>query len=161
MKRLTLTCATILISIAATPTLSQDKTPGRELAERVFASIEANPNGMLDMGEFINFGRSIFTSMDGDDDETVTFEEFTGFDFGFDAIAKESGEERAYETAQKIVFAFWDRDGDGNISSSEYRTSMASDFERADVDNDALLTQDEFLRGYIINRAYRAALTGR
>ena len=62
--------------------------------------------------------------------------------------------------AQKVLFAFWDHDGNQEISRREYHKSMVWDFRRADMDDDALLTRDEFLNGYVINVAYRAALTG-
>ena len=35
---------------------------------------------------------------------------------------------------------------------------MVWDFRRADLDNDAFLTRDEFLTGYIVISAYRAAI---
>jgi hypothetical protein len=88
-------------------------------------------------------------------------EEFTSWDFGFNFIAEDAGQERAYETAQKIIFANWDHDADGEISQSEYHKSMVWDFRRADIDDNALLTQQEYLRGYVVNVAYRAALSDR
>lgn len=160
MRKLILTCATLLISAAPTFADSHGSTPGRDLAETVFESIENNPNGMLDMGEFVTFGRSIFASMDGNDDAKIEFEEFTTFDFGFDGIAEDADQQRDYVTAQKILFAFWDRNGNGTISTGEYQNSMTSDFQRADINNDAFLSKEEYLRGYIINLAYRAALVG-
>lgn len=161
MKKLLTASMALMISIAPAIAQSEGTTPGKELAETVFSSIESNPNGMLDMGEFVNFGRSMFISMDSNDDANIEFEEFTSFDFGFDSIAEDSDKKRAYETAQKILFAFWDRDGNKKISNREYHTSMISDFRRADINNDAFLSKEEFLRGYVVNIAYRAALTGR
>lgn len=161
MKKLILSSIALAISLAPAMAQTEESSPGRDLAETVFNSIENNPNGMLDMGEFVKFGNSIFTSMDSNDDAMIEFEEFGSFDFGFDIIADDSERGRAYETAQKIIFAFWDRDGNKKISGSEYRKAMASDFNRADESGDALLSKDEFLQGYIVNIAYRAALTGR
>lgn len=135
-------------------------TPGCELAETVFGSIEENPNGMIDMGEFVYFGESIFISMDSNKSSTVDFDEFTAWDFGFNFIAEERGQQRAYATAQKILFSFWDRNGNKEISRQEFHQSMSSDFRRADADNDAFLTREEFLLGYITNIAYRAAIEG-
>ena len=156
-----MTCAALLA--LANPALAQtsDMPAGRELAETVFASIGNDPNGRIDMGEFTEFGRLIFASMDHDENAAVDAGEFTTWDFGYNIIADDTGQSRAYETAQKILFAFWDRDGDGAISRSEFHQSMVWDFRRADVDDDAFLTKGEFLRGYVVNTAYRAALTGR
>ena len=108
----------------------------------------------------MRFGNDIFVSMDADDGGTVDWQEFTEWDFGFTFIAADAGQDRAYKTAQKILFAVWDHDGDGEIAQREYHKAMVWDFRRADVDDDAFLTRDEFLRGYVINVAYRAALTG-
>ncbi|WP_432448326.1 signal transduction protein [Aliiroseovarius marinus] len=139
---------------------SDKMTPGRELAELVFGSIEDDPNGTADMGEFVSFGQDIYISMDANDDGSVDKNEFIEWDFGFDFIAEDEGQERAYLTAQKVIFAIWDRDADGKITQSEYHKSMVNDFKRADVDDDAFLTRGEFLDGYVVNLAYRAALTG-
>lgn len=160
MKKLTATCALFLALPVAAMAQSDAPTPGRELAELIYGSIEDNPEGAADMGEFVNFGRDIFVSMDHDESGSVDFSEFTDWDFGFSFIAEDEGQQRAYETAQKILFAFWDRDANGAINRSEYHTSMVADFRRADTDDDAFLTRDEFLSGYVINLAYRAAITG-
>ncbi|MEJ8563535.1 signal transduction protein [Yoonia sp. GPGPB17] len=153
---------TTMLSVMATIAVSQETetTPGRDLAETVFGSIEEHPNGIIDSGEFVNFEDTIFVSMDSDENLSLDFEEFTVFDFGFIQFADEANQKRAYETAQRIHFAFWDRDGDGTIGRREYHQSMIADFRRADLDGDALLTRDEFLSGYVVNIAYRAAITG-
>ena len=160
MKNLIGTGTLILALPAAVLAQADDITPGRELAELIFGSIEDNPGGKADLGEFVEFGEDIFVSMDYDDDLSVDLDEFTQWDFGFDYIATDTGQQRAYETAQKILFAFWDHDADGKISRTEYHKSMVTDFRRADTDDDAFLTRDEFLSGYLINVAYRAALVG-
>lgn len=160
MKTLTATLGLLLALPVGAAAQTDDPTPGRELAELVYGSIEDNPEGTADMGEFINFGRDIFVSMDYDESGTIDFGEFTEWDFGFNFIAEDEGQQRAYVTAQRILFSFWDRDADGEISENEYHQSMVSDFRRADTDNDAFLSRDEFLSGYIINVAYRAAIIG-
>ncbi|MBL1436274.1 MAG: signal transduction protein [Rhodobacteraceae bacterium] len=160
MKTLTTTCALLLALSGPAMAQLNETTPGRELAELIYGSIEDNPSGAIDMGEFINFGRDIFVSMDSDNSGTVNLGEFTEWDFGFNFIAEDSGQERAYETAQKIIFAIWDHNADGKINLNEYHKSMVWDFRRADIDNDAFLTKNEFLRGYVVNVAFRAAITG-
>ena len=160
MKTLTATLALLLVLSVGASAQSDVPTPGRELAELVYGSIEDNPEGTADMGEFVNLGRDIFVSMDYDENQSIDFGEFTEWDFGFNFIAEDEGQKRAYVTAQRILFSFWDRDADGEISKNEYHQSMVSDFRRADTDNNAFLTRDEFLSGYIINVAYRAAIIG-
>lgn len=160
MKTLTAAMALLLALPTGVAAQTDAPTPGRELAELIYGSIEDSPEGAADMGEFVDFGRDIFTSMDYDESGSIDFTEFTEWDFGFNFIAEDEGQQRAYVTAQKVLFSFWDRDSDGKISENEYHQSMISDFRRADTDNDAFLTRDEFLRGYIINVAYRAAIIG-
>ncbi len=160
MRILTTACA-VLLTLPVTALAQADEvTPGRELAELIYGSIEDNPNGAADMGEFVDFGQDIFVSMDSDESGSIDLGEFTEWDFGFNFIAEDENQKRAYETAQKILFAIWDHDGDGKIGRQEYHKSMVWDFRRADTDNDAFLTRDEFLNGYIINLAYRAAIIG-
>lgn len=96
--------------------------------------------------------------MDYSEDKVVDFTEFSDWDFGFNFIAQDVGQEHAYLAAQKIIFAVWDRDGDRTINRREYRKAMIWDFNHADINDDALLTKDEFLDGYIIIKAYRAAI---
>lgn len=161
MKNLAPTCAFILALSAGTMAQSEEMTPDRELAEIIYGSMDISPTEGADMGEFIRFGSDIYVSMDHDDNGSVDLKEFTDWDFGFNFIAEDEGQQRAYETAQKIVFAVWDHDGDGEITEREYHKSMVTDFRRADTDDNAFLTRDEFLSGYLINIAYRAALTGK
>lgn len=128
MEKLVKICVLVLASSTASVAQSDEKTPGRELAEIIFGSMEISPTSGADMGEFVSFGSDIFVSMDYDDNGSVNLEEFTTWDFGFNFIAEDEGQQRAYETAQKIVFAVWDHDGDGDISQREYHKSMVSDF---------------------------------
>ena len=146
--------------ISAVPLMATaDETPGQELAELIFDSIGDDPDAAIDMGAFVDFGRDIFVSMDFDESGSVNMQEFTDWDFGFNFIAEDEGQAHAYRVAQHILFATWDHDGNGDISGSEYHKSMVWDFRRADLDNDAFLTRGEFLTGYIVISAYRAAIS--
>lgn len=160
MKILTLACTICLATATPTFAESQVLTKGRALSEAIFGSIESNSKGSVDMGDFMKFGKSIFSSMDTNEDSNIEFKEFTGWDFGFDFIAEDAGQKAAYATAQRIIFAYWDNDRDGTISRKEFHNSLAADYRRADIDNDAFLTRQEFLDGYIVIDTYRAAIVG-
>lgn len=160
MRTLLIACAMSLLSTPTVLAASNNITPGKELAQTIFGSIEDNPSGSVDMGEFVAFGNDIFASMDTDDSESIDPSEFSQWDFGFNFIAENVGQKRAYETAQKVIFANWDHDANGEISNREYRKSMNWDFRRADVDDNALLTREEFLCGYVVIFAYRSAIIG-
>ena len=161
MKMLTAVTSVSLLGLSSMALAqSEEVTPGRELSELIFGSIEDDPEGAADMGEFVNFGKDIFVSMDANENLSIDQIEFMEWDFGFDYIAEDEGQVRSFETAKKIIFAIWDQDADGRISKSEYDKAMVTDFRRADTDNDALLSREEFLSGYIVILAYRAAILG-
>lgn len=134
-------------------------TEGRKVGETIFASIDTSGRGSIHTGDLEQFRASVFSGMDYDDDGRVTYAEFAGWDPGFADIAEQDGRSDAYTTASKVVFAFWDRNGDGNMTETEMRFAMNADFRRADTDDDGLLTRDEFLQGFPIMIAMRAALS--
>ena len=139
-------------------TTSAEETPGYQLAKTAFASIDRADRGFIDHGEYSGYGNDVFVSMDSDENNKLSLAEFLSWDYGMRPIAQEHGREDAYETALRVVFAFWDRDGDGQITPREQRLSLDADFRRADADNDALLTEDEFLLGFTVMIALRAAI---
>ena len=134
------------------------KTEGRLTSEITFSAIDRHSNGYIHQGDLEAFRSDVFSSMDYDDDKRLSYEEFAAWDPGFSLLAEEKGKSDAYVTATKIVFAFWDRDADGEITESEMRHAMIADFRRADIDDNAVLTEDEFLRGFTIIVAMKAAI---
>ncbi len=149
-------CLTAALAVAA-PAIAAD-SEGRELAETLFDGIDDTNRGYLDQGQFRNFGKDVFVSMDTDEDRQLTLKEFMSWDYGMRLIAEEKGREEAYETALRVIFSFWDRDGDGTIAAVEQNRSLGNDFRRADLDEDALLTKEEFLNGFSVMVALRAAI---
>ena len=149
---------TLALGLALTlPGVAQAQN-GKELAGLVFESIDGAERGYVDMGEFTNFGGDVFTSMDQDEDGKVTLDEFLAWSFGESVIAEEKDRTLAYETAIRVVFAFWDRNGDGVLTRTEQRKALVTDFQRADLNNDMTIDKDEFLNGFSMNIAARAAL---
>jgi len=149
----------LLVAALAAPvgTLAQT-SEGRDLAKLAFQSVDRAERGYIDQGEFTNFGGDVFVSMDHDQDNRLSLGEFLSWGFGMEQVAEDAGRAAAYETALRVVFAFWDRDGDNEITRTEHRQSLLADFRRADADNDAVLTEEEFLLGFSINVAARAAI---
>lgn len=164
MKNFITLGTTLLLSfVVPLSAQSTEATPGKILAEEIFGSINDGSNNSpsaIDMGTFVKFGNNIFRSMDYNEDKAVNFKEFSDWDFGFNFIAQDADQLHAYQAAQKIIFAVWDRNGDSSINRREYHKAMTWDFTRADTNDDALLTKAEFLDGYIIIKAYRAAILG-
>ena len=148
-----------LFMLTALPqNLNAQDGEGRRLSESAFENIAGSKRGWVDQGVFANAGADVFAAMDYDKDLKLTLAEFLVFDTGMRAVAEESGRLDAHETAMRVVFAFWDRDGDGLVSKSEHSRSLSYDFRRADVDANGKLTLDEFVSGFTIMVALRAAI---
>ena len=147
-----------LLPFIATASVAETKTEGRQLAELTFESVDTSGRGFVDMGQMEEQRDLIFVSMDANDDGRLTEGELMAWDYGFANLAEEQDKVLAYKTALRVVFDFWDRDGDGDISQTEHRKAIFVDFQRADINDDAVLDQDEFLNGFAIMVALRAAL---
>lgn len=149
----------IALTILVAPSFAdQTKTEGRETAELTFASIDRGAKGFVHQGDLEAFRSDVFVSMDADDNRKLTYTEFSAWDPGFSVIAAKENKTDAFITATKIIFSIWDRNADGHITEAEMRFAMASDFRRADVNDDAILSEDEFLNNFAIIVAMRAAI---
>jgi len=144
----------IMPSLAAAQTISE----GLRLAEVTFESVDTAGRGYVDMGNMENFRRLVFVSQDADDNHRVSLQEYLEWDYGFSNLAAETNRELAYITALKVVHSFWDLNGDGEVSEAEHRRSIMADFSRADLNNDAILSKEEFISGFSVLVALRAAL---
>ena len=144
--------------IFANGALAQEqKTEGRLTSELTFQSIDSKSKGYIHQGDLEEFRESVFAGMDLNDDHAVTFQEFITWDPGFSNLAERNRKTEAYQVALRVVFAFWDRDGNDKITTSEMRHAMNADFRRADLNDDAILSEDEFLKGFTIIVAVKAA----
>lgn len=153
-----LSIAALAATVAVSPALAQTVSEGRGMAELSFESVDEAGRGYIDQGNMENMRAAIFLSMDADENQFLSETEFLGWDYGFIGIAEEQDKELAYRTALRVVFSFHDLDGDGNISETEHRKSIAADFRRADLNDDAILTADEFINGFSVIVAIRTAL---
>lgn len=159
MKSIILAFAASIALAASPPTFAQKaKNEGRLTAELTFASIDTAGKGFIHQGDLEIFRSDVFASMDSNDDRRLSYEEFSLWDPGFSSIAERKGIADAYTTATKIVFAVWDRNGDGEMTTAEMRFAMNADFRRADLNDDAVLSENEFLQGFLIIVAARAAI---
>lgn len=156
------TLATVTLTAALTLTSSafaaDNGSEGKELAKMSFESIKRADRDFVDMGEMEIFRGSLFFSMDQDDNESLSFDEFYEWDYGFKLIAEEQNKQKEYLTAMRIMFAFWDLNGDGQLTDGEHRIALVRDFQRADLNNDAILTKPEFFGAFSMNIAFKAAL---
>lgn len=158
MKSKGLIPVTFMTLIFLSPAQAQTLEPGRALAETLFATMDQTGRGAIHAGDLESFRDSVFAGMDSDQSRGASYDEFSAWDPGFRQIATEAGRASEYVTASRVVFAFWDRDGDGSMTEPEMRTAMNADFRRADLDDDGLLTEVEFIQGFPIMVAMRAAI---
>ena len=155
---------TFVLALSVTAALSSpsfsiaQEGKGRLLAEQAFQNIVGSDRGWIDQGGFLNSGGDVFAAMDYDDDQKLNLGEFLFFDAGMRDVAEQAGRLEAHETAMRVVFAFWDRDGDGLVSKSEHNRSLSYDFQRADINDDAQLELEEFTNGFTLMVALRAAI---
>ena len=156
MNTRTLVLAAFAMTVAA-PVFAQD-TPGKALAEATFKQIDANADGAIPIDELQTFRGQVIVSMDADSDGSITLPEFQGWDFGFVNIAEEADKLEGFETSQKVIFDLWDRDNDQKISSDEMAAAMDRDLAYADLSGDGSLDANEFIMGFGVMIAYRAAL---
>lgn len=156
--KFSLPIACVIAALAAPISAFAQESEGRRLAELVFTGIDTTDRGHIDQGQFLAFGQDVFVSMDSDDSGQLSLKEFLSWDYGMRGVAEEAGREDAYETALRVVFAFWDRDGDGEISSAEQSHALKTDFRRADLNDNALLSKEEFLGGFTVIVALHAAI---
>lgn len=149
----------VACSLFVAPSIAnQTKTEGRQIAELTFASIDRNGQGFIHQGDLEVFRSDVFASMDENENNELSFEEFSAWDPGFSALAAKENKIEAYVTATKIMFSVWDRDADGTITEPEMRFAMGADFRRADINDDAILSEKEFLTNFTIIVAMRAAI---
>lgn len=154
----TLLCAAPTLSMAQATQSDEPGIEGRVVGNAIFDTMDLTDRGAVHMGEIEDFRSRVFLGMDSDASRRVTYEEFAMWDPGFAQIAADLGRSGAYTTASKIIFAFWDRDANGDLDEAEMRLAMTSDFRRADLDDDGLLTRAEFIQGFPIMVAMRAAI---
>jgi len=157
MKTILLAVALSLFG-AAMPAMAQDSTPGQEVALTSFNAVDEDAKGYVHMGDMEKFRQGVFLGMDYDNDDRVDFEEFSAWDIGFEEAAVEEGKPEAIVTARRILFALWDRNGDGQLTQSEHRFALSQDYRRADINDDSVLDENEYLIGYSVNLVMRAAI---
>lgn len=155
--------ATILALAAGLMTLAggaaaDSASEGHDLALSAFSSVDRHGNGYVNLGDMEAYRELVFVSMDGNDDQRITLDEFLAWDFGFVPLAEDRDRRLAFETAMKVVFVFWDRNGDGAVTVTEHRHAIMADFRRADLNDDALLDEAEFTNGFSVIAAARVAV---
>ncbi|QFT30444.1 EF hand [Labrenzia sp. THAF82] len=157
MKRSILTIACFSCLALVPPTAAADND-WKELSGLAFQSIDKDGDGKVTPSEYSSFGDDVFSSMDYDSSKALTLDEFYNWGFGMHNAAEDAGQSEAFKTAMRVVFALWDRNADSQVTAAEYDESLEFDFLRADLDQDKTLSEPEYLSGFSVVVAAKAAI---
>lgn len=141
--------AIVLAASMSFPTASFAWETRRELSKITFESTDTTGNGALDYGEIVAMSESIGLSMDADENNEISREEFMEWDFGFAFLAENEGDGSQYVSVKNIIFALWDLNSNDAITPREMRLATRWSFERADTDRNGLLSENEYLEGWL------------
>jgi Ca2+-binding EF-hand superfamily protein len=130
----------------------------KEIEEGAFASIDTLNRGYVTIGALSRYRNLVFASMDANNDNRVSLQEYLEWGFGGSLIAEEAGKMDAYTAARKVIFFYRDRDGDEQLTEAEFRVSTINDFRRADLNNNGRLEKDEFTKQFAEFGALRFAV---
>lgn len=147
------------LCLIAAPVAAQTPDAARAQGELIAQAIDANSDSVIAPDEMAAYGTIVFDTLDIDADGILLRDETAAFRFGMTEIAEFRGRKQAYDTAQSIVFDIFDRDNDGEVTRNEHEHGFRRAFRFADLDEDGLLTMREYLEGFILNIAMRAALS--
>lgn len=124
----------------------------------IFKSADLNGDGRISRREIIHFTDLAFISIDTNDDDVLTIEEFLKWDPGYTAIADKRGKLSQFNAAKRAVYEQTDLNGDGRLDHDEASVASLYDFYKADVNHDRTLSQDEFIGEYRILKISRSAI---
>ncbi|MEO0329788.1 MAG: hypothetical protein AAF217_14465 [Pseudomonadota bacterium] len=144
----------VLLSVVALSTISVAKDSmaqdtANELSAVTFSSTDTNEDKELSLSELTEMAMNIAISMDSDDDLIINKSEFMEWDFGFHYLAEEKGDGDRYAAVKRVMFAVQDLDSGGSINPRELRINTYWSFLRADLNNDRVLSEAEYLKAWM------------
>ncbi len=148
MKNLVFAVCLVTAGTSFGPALAHAQETGKELSQITFTGADQNNDGVLSFEEVAKTGANIFVSMDTNDDRSVSQAEFNEWDWGYFYLAEKKGETERYSAVKRILFALRDLNSDKRIDQSEMRIGSFTDFSRADLNHDRILSELEFLNAW-------------
>ncbi len=112
-----------------------------ERAERAFARLDANDDGVLDPGDRAEHRRAQFARLDADGDGAISLAEFEAAGEARGVRERRLG--RMMQNRIGRMAAGADTDLDGTVSEAEFRAAAMARFAAADTDGDGLLIAEE------------------
>lgn len=155
------TPATILLALWASFGVGMSPAAAQDLAttdDGLFKSTDLNSDGKVSRRETIHFTDLVFLSVDTNNDDVLTVEEFLQWDPGYLYIAEKAGKTAELNGAKQEAFKMLDINGDGSLEHDELSAAMLYDFYRADKNSDRTLSQDEFIGEFRIVKMVRSAI---
>ncbi len=137
---------------------AQEQDEAMELARLGFKAVDADANGELTIVEMLDYAELVFTSMDTDDSGGLTEEEFSTWGFGMSNVAEDRGLSPNYKSSIRIMYDLWDRNNDAAVTSQEHEAAILFSRSYADLNGDNLLSEQEYLDGFLFNVAVRNAV---
>jgi EF-hand domain pair/EF hand len=104
-----------------------------------FASIDVNEDGVVSAEEAASQADMVFTTMDGDDDGSITLDEFMAVRMGPQSGMNPERED-IMQQKKSARFEPMDADKDGAVSKAEFIAASKAHFDASDTDQDGKVT---------------------
>ncbi len=115
---------------------------GQKMMKR-FGMIDTNGDKKITPDEVMEWRGSVFASMDADDDNELTMEEFMAVSMG-DGQGKNPEKKKMKQEKKRAKFKPMDTDGSGKVSEAEWTAAGKAGFAKADTDGDGAMSFNEF-----------------
>lgn len=148
----------LLISVSGISVAVQAQDMGA-IDVSIFKSADLNHDGKISRREILHYGDLVFLSMDVDNNDTLTLEEFIQWDPGYFVLANEIGKTSQFNAAKQGIFKIRDINNSGSIEHDEFSTFVLYDFYKADTDRNSFLSQHEFINEYRMLKSLRAVIS--
>lgn len=118
---------------------------GQGMAER-FQALDTDADGRLSAAEAAEWRETVFVTMDADDDNRLSLEEYMTVQLGQGADPDQRGPRYEERQAEKeAAFVEMDEDGDGFVTREQFLAGGEQNFSDADADGDGYVTLPEFI----------------
>ncbi len=115
---------------------------GMRMMQRM-RNIDTNNDGVIGDDEAASQVESVFAAMDGDDDGSITADEYMSIRMGGGPGYNEARQAQM-QARKKERFATMDPDKDGKVTQAEFIAAGKTRFAEADTDKDGKVTPWEF-----------------